>query len=165
MAILSRISARPKSPECLLANTIRDLDQDLAHARRQAAVAIAGERLLAWEREQNRRAAEFWRRKVCEARAAGQEGLARRAHIRWEDQENLAEDLAALHENARRAAEEARALLGTCEARLSAARGDQRLLSAGLDCLGPPYPAGSVKDAVSLILFFVFFVFFVVICL
>jgi phage shock protein A len=165
MAILSRISARPESPERLLAGVIRDLAQDLARARRQAAVAIAAERLLTWEREQNRRTGEFWRRKMCEARAAGQEGLARRALAHQQEEDDLAEDLAGLHEGARCVAEEARAFLGTCEARLAAAHRDQRLLAAGLHWPDPPYPASTGSEAIPLILFFVFFVLFVVTCL
>src|SRR5438128_244055 len=108
MGILSRISDiitanlntlldRVEDQEALLAQVVREMEDGLARARRCAAVAIADERRLQRERDDNQLQAEHWISRAREALAADKEELARRALARKHDHDALARSLEEQH--------------------------------------------------------------------
>ena len=90
---LNALLDRVENPEALLVQVIREMEEGLAAARRYAALAIAAERRIGRELEQNRAEAERWQNKAREALAAERDDLARRALIRKREHEDLVRGL------------------------------------------------------------------------
>ena len=68
--ITSNINAlldRAENPEWMIAQIIREMEEGLASAKRYAATAIAAERRIGRELDQNRLQAEHWKAKAREA--------------------------------------------------------------------------------------------------
>ena len=141
MRILSRLSDivaanfhalldQVENPEALLAHVVREMEESLAAARRYAASAIAAERRIGRELEQNRVEVEHWHRKAREALTAGREDLARRALARKREHEDLVHGLEASFASVSETARNVRVLLRALEARLAEARRKQRTLLA-----------------------------------
>lgn len=141
MGIVSRISDivtakihavldRAEDQEALLAQVIREMEDDLARARRYAAVAIAAERRLLRERDDSQSQAEHWKGRARAALAAGQEVRARRALARKQEYDMLARTLDEQHAEALQTGESARAALQQLESRLADASRRQRALDA-----------------------------------
>ena len=141
MGIVSRISDifaanlnalldRAEDPEVMLDHMIRVMEDGLDRARRYTAVAIAAERRLRRDRDDNCTRGEQWRARAREALAVGREDLARRALTRSQEHDALSRCLDAEHAAAAQAAESARRALVALEERLTAARHKQRVLLA-----------------------------------
>jgi phage shock protein A len=129
-ANLNALLDRAEDPEAMLAQVIREMEDGLARARRYAAVAIAAERRLRRERDDNRVRADHWKGRARDALAAGREELARRALARKQEHDALARGLEEQHAEAVRTGESARTALQALEARLAEARRKQRTLVA-----------------------------------
>lgn len=129
-ANLNSLLDRAEDPEAMLAQVIREMEDSLARARRYAAVAIAAERRLRRERDDNRVRAAQWRGRAGEALAAGREELARRALARKQEHDALARSLEDQHAEAVPTSQSARNALQALEARLAEARRKQRTLLA-----------------------------------
>src|SRR5262249_20280935 len=84
-ANLNALLDRAEYPEVMLAQVIREMEDNLARGRRYAAMAVATERWLRREREDNRAWAEHWKGRAREALAAGREELARLALARKQE--------------------------------------------------------------------------------
>jgi phage shock protein A len=121
---------RLENPELMIAQVIRELEEGLAVARRYAAGAIAAERRLARELEQNRAESARWKQRAREALAAGREDLARQALVRKKEHDDLARGLEAHYAAALEASATIRDSLRALEARLAEARRKQRTIVA-----------------------------------
>jgi phage shock protein A len=141
MSIFSRLSDiitsninvlldKAENPEVMIAQIIREMEEGFANARSYAATAIAAERRIGRELEQNRLQADQWKAKAREALAAGREDLARRALIRKREHEDLVKSLQRQHEEALETSQNVRTSLRALEARLAEARRKQRSLLA-----------------------------------
>ena len=127
MRILARISTliasnvnallnRAENPEYMLAQLVNDMEVGLQQARRYAATAIAAERQLQRELEQNRTQADWWNVKAREALTRGCDELARAALLRKHEHRALVDSLVLQHEEARRDSETLRTALRALEA-------------------------------------------------
>ncbi len=131
--ITSNINARldrAENPEWMIAQIIREMEEGLASAKRYAATAIAAERRIGRELEQNRLQEEHWKSKAKQALAAEREDLARRALARKMEHEDLVRSLENQHEQALQTCHNVRTSLHALEARLAEARRKQRTLLA-----------------------------------
>src|SRR5436305_14531489 len=90
---LNSLLDRVENPEALLVEVIREMEEGLAAARRYAALAIAAERRIGRELEQNRSESERWKNKAREAITAGRDDLARRALSRKREHDDLVHGL------------------------------------------------------------------------
>jgi phage shock protein A len=131
--ITSNINAlldRAENPEWMIAQIIREMEQGLASAKGYAATAIAAERRIGRELEQNRLQAEHWKAKAREALAADREDLARRALARKMEHEDLVQSLERQHLESLQTCQTVRTALHALEARLAEAHRKQRTLLA-----------------------------------
>ncbi len=131
--ITSNINAlldRAENPEWMIAQIIREMEEGLASAKRYAATAIAAERRIGRELEQNRLQVEHWKSKAKQALVAEREDLARRALARKMEHEDLVRSLENQHEQALQTCQNVRTSLHALEARLAEARRKQRTLLA-----------------------------------
>jgi phage shock protein A len=131
--ITSNINAlldRAENPELMIAQIIREMEEGLASAKRYAATALAAERRIGRELEQNRLQAEHWKAKARQALAADHEDLARRALARKMEHEDLVQSLERQHLEAVQTCQTVRTSLHALEARLAEARRKQRTLLA-----------------------------------
>jgi phage shock protein A len=129
-ANLNSLLDRAENPEAMLAQVLREMADGLTRARRYAAVAIAAERRLRRERDDNRLHVEHWKARAAEALAANREDLARRALARKQEHDALARSLDERLAEAAQTAESARTALRALESRLAEARQKQRTLLA-----------------------------------
>lgn len=129
-ANLNSLLDRAENPEAMLAQVLREMADGLTRARRYAAVAIAAERRLRRERDDNRLQAEHWKARAGEALAANREDLARRALAHKQEHDALAKSLDQQLAEASQTAESARTALRALEGRLAEARQKQRTLIA-----------------------------------
>jgi phage shock protein A len=129
-ANLDALLDRAENPETMLVQVIREMEDSLARARRYAAVAIAAERRLQRERDDQRGRGEQWKGRAREALAAGRDELAWRALAKKQEHDALARTLEAGHAEATQAVQSARAVLQALEARLAKVRLKQRVLLA-----------------------------------
>jgi phage shock protein A len=125
-ALLDRL----ESPDAMVGQIIRQMEDGLAAARSYAASAIAAERRLGRELAQARTAIDYWHGKARDALTAQREDLARLALTRKKEHETLATDLAAQHATALETTSQVRASLQTLELSYAAARRKQRSLIA-----------------------------------
>jgi phage shock protein A len=121
---------KAEDPEKMIAQVVREMEEGLANAKRYAATAIAGERRLGRELDQNRAQAAFWEGKARTAVAQGRDDLARRMLARKKEHADLVQCLAAQHGEAVQTSGNVRAAVRGLEARLAEARRKQRSLLA-----------------------------------
>jgi phage shock protein A len=110
---------RAENPETMLKQVVRDMEEGLAAARQQAARAIAAERRLQRELQQNRAAAHRWQEQARRALTAGREDLARKALAQKIEHDDLVKELEAQHAAADSTSKEVKAALRTLETRLA----------------------------------------------
>jgi phage shock protein A len=141
MSILSRCSEiivaninalldKAENPEAMIAQIIREMEDDLAVARSQAASAIAGEHQLSRELAEQRFGMEYWQSKARAAVAANREDLARLALARKKELDVSAAELAVQHTAALETSTQVRISLRALENNLMVARRKQRSLIA-----------------------------------
>jgi phage shock protein A len=121
---------RAENPERMLGQLLRDMEEDLAAARQQAAKAIAAERQLQRELDQCHAAAERWKEQARLAMSRGREDLARRAVAQKLDFDDSAGSLAVQHRAAQQLSGAVRTALATLQRRLAEARRRHALLTA-----------------------------------
>jgi phage shock protein A len=129
-ANLNSLLDAAEDPERMLAQVIRELEESLSGARQQGARAVAAERRLARELEQNRAEARNWNERARLALAGRREDLARKALARKLEHDDLARVLETQWSAARQGSDEVKAALRALEARLAEARRKQRSLVA-----------------------------------
>jgi phage shock protein A len=131
--IVSNINAlldKAEDPEKMLAQIIREMEEGLASAKRYAATAIAAERRIGRELDQNRAQAEFWKTKARTALTLKRDDLARRLLARKQEHEDLVQSLEVQHAQALQTSTQVRTALRALEARLAEARRKRRSLLA-----------------------------------
>jgi phage shock protein A len=131
--IASNINAlldRAENPEWMIAQIIREMEEGLASAKRYAATALATERRIGREVEQNRLQEAHWKSKARQALAAQREDLARRALARKMEHEDLVRSLESQHAQVLQTCQNVRTSLHALEAKLAEARRKQRTLLA-----------------------------------
>jgi phage shock protein A len=141
MGILARLSNlitanvnalldRAEDPAKLIAQVIRQMEDGLADARRYAAMAIAAERRLRRELDQNRTQAQLWRARALTALTMGRKELARRMSARKKEHDALDSSLESQHAETAQTTVGVRIALRALEARLAEVRRKQRWLLA-----------------------------------
>src|SRR5262249_22807442 len=103
---LNALLDRVESPVVISAQILREMEDGLVEAKRYAVAAIAAERRLARELEQQRLEAQRWKTRAREALAAGREDLARQALARKQEHEEIAAGLETQAATARRMRED-----------------------------------------------------------
>ena len=100
---LNDLIARAENPEKMLNQVILDMREQLTKAKQEVAVAIADERKLKAQAEDELRQAEEWEKRAMLAVRQGRDDLARQALVR---QQEYAERAHSLHDTWQRQAEE-----------------------------------------------------------
>jgi phage shock protein A len=129
-ANLNAMLDRAEDPEKLLAEVIRQMEAGLVTARQHGARAIAAERRLERELEQNRTGTAYWKDQANRALGHGREDLARRALARKIEHDDLVGALGPQLAAAHQTSTEVKRALRALEARLAEARRKQRVLLA-----------------------------------
>jgi phage shock protein A len=129
-ANISALLDKVENPEHLLAQVIREMEEGLAKAKRLAVTAIAAERRIGRELEQNRVQTEFWKNKAREALSRNREDLARRSLVRKKEHDDLVRSLEMQYAEAGKTSESVRTAVWALEARLAEARRKKRSLVA-----------------------------------
>jgi phage shock protein A len=129
-ANLNAVLEAAEDPEKMLAQVIREMETSLVTARQHGARAIAAERRLERELEQNRATAAFWKDQAARALGNGREDLARQAVARKIEHDDLVSALTPQLDAARQTSAAVKTSLRALEARLAEARRKQRVLLA-----------------------------------
>lgn len=127
---LNDMIARAENPEKVLNQIILDMRDQLTKAKQEVAVAIADERKLKAQAEEEAKQAQAWERKAMLAVEAGRDDLARQALLR---QEEYAERAQSLYETWQRQAAETERLkdsLRQLNSKIEEARRKKNLLVA-----------------------------------
>jgi phage shock protein A len=90
---INELINKAEDPEKMLNQVLVDMKQQLVEAKKQVAVAIADEKRLKKQYEQERSKAEEWERKAMLAVKAGDDNLAKAALQRRSDHEEIAKSL------------------------------------------------------------------------
>ncbi|HEX2094932.1 MAG TPA: PspA/IM30 family protein [Longimicrobiaceae bacterium] len=127
---LNDLIARAEDPEKMLNQVILDMREQLTKAKQEVAVAIADERKLKAQVEEEAKQAQDWERRAMLAVQQGRDDLARQALLR---QQEYAERAASLHETWQRHAAETEKLkdaLRQLNTKIEEARRKKNLLIA-----------------------------------
>jgi phage shock protein A len=130
VANINALLDKAENPEAMIAQIIREMEDDLALARSHAASAIAAERRLRRELAEQRVGIDFWQTKARTVVAAGREDLARLALANKKELEASAAELTTHHAAALEISTDVRNSLRALEANLNTARRKQRSLIA-----------------------------------
>jgi phage shock protein A len=117
-------------PERMTRYVLRCMGEELDRARRQAASAIAVERSLSRELEQERAFVDHWHARARTALEAGREDLAKQALLRKQEHAHQARSLESEYEAALQTSSKVRGDLQFLETNLAAAHRRQRFLVA-----------------------------------
>ncbi len=90
---INDLIARAENPEKMLGQIIEDMRRQLAQAKQEVAVAIADERKLRAQFEDERSGAEEWERRARLAIREGRDDLAKQALVRGQEHAQHAHDL------------------------------------------------------------------------
>src|SRR5438093_359546 len=93
---ISDLIARAENPEKMLNQLIVDMRSQLAKAKQQVAGAIADEKRLAAQVEQEKKSAEDWEKRAVLAVQEGRDDLAKQALLRHNEHAQAAVQLLAL---------------------------------------------------------------------
>lgn len=127
---LNDLIARAENPEKMLNQIIIDMREQLTKAKQEVAIAIADERKLKQQAEEEARQAQEWERRAMLAVREDRDDLARQALVR---QQEFAERARSLYETWQRQAEETERLkdsLRQLNAKIEEARRKKNLLVA-----------------------------------
>lgn len=113
---------RVEDPERMIKQVINEMEENIGKAKEGVIEAIASEKHLKKELDDNRRQAEEWYRKAEEALVQGKEELARSALARKKEFDNICNALEPSWESARRTSEMLKTQLKALEAKLEEAR-------------------------------------------
>ena len=141
MSIWNRISTLVKSninalissaedPEKILNQLIRDMRTQFLEARKQVAVAIADEKRLKRQRDQELAKAKEWETKAMTAVKAGRDDLAKQALARKNEHDTIASQFDAQWSAQKQAADQLREALGRLNDKIQEASRKKNLLIA-----------------------------------
>jgi phage shock protein A len=86
---INDLISRAEDPEKMLNQVLLDMQNSLVDAKKQVAVAIADEKRLQKQYEQESEKAKEWERKAMLAVSAGNDGLAKEALVRKQEHDNI----------------------------------------------------------------------------
>lgn len=89
-ANFSEMADRFEDPEAMLKQAVREMEESIRAATSETAMALATEKKLSRELDNNRREADTWRRRAEEAVARGDDDGARQALVRKQGYEQIA---------------------------------------------------------------------------
>ena len=121
-ANLNDLVDRVEDPERMIKQLIREMEENIGSAREGVIDAVASEKQLAKELENQRRQVGEWHDRARLALESGNETLAREALMRKKEHEGIVANLQASWESARRTGERLKSQLRALEAKLEEAR-------------------------------------------
>jgi phage shock protein A len=121
---------RVEDPERMIKQIIREMEENIRRAKDGVIDAIASEKQLAKELEFHQKQAHEWGVKAEGALKADKEDLARKALARRKEHDNIAKDMEAAHDAARKTSENLKSQLRALENRLDEAKRKQSTLKA-----------------------------------
>ena len=121
-ANLNDLVDRVEDPERMIKQLIREMEENVSRAREGVIDAVASEKQLARELENQRQHAENWQQRARQALESGNEMLAREALLRKQEHDNTAASLQTAWATAQRASERLKAQLRALESKLEEAR-------------------------------------------
>jgi len=121
-ANLNDLVDRVEDPERLIKQLIREMEENISSAREGVIDAIASEKQLAKELDNQRRQTEEWHGRARRALESGNEALAREALLRKKDHDPIVANLERSWESARRTSERLKTQLRALEMKLEEAR-------------------------------------------
>ena len=141
MGVLDRLSrlirsnindliARAENPEKMLTQIIEDMRRQLAQAKQEVAVAIADERKLRAQYEDERSGADEWERRARLAIREGRDDLAKQALMRGQEHAQHAHDLEVQWQKHRTETEKLKDSLRQLNAKIEEAKRKKNLLIA-----------------------------------
>ena len=90
-ANLNDLLNRAEDPEKMLNQMLIEMKEQLADAKRQVAVAIADEKKLKRQLDQQTEQSQMWEQRAMQALQAGKEELARQAIVQRNEAQNLSQ--------------------------------------------------------------------------
>ncbi|RMG94399.1 MAG: PspA/IM30 family protein [Deltaproteobacteria bacterium] len=125
---INELINKAEDPEKMLNQVLVDMKQQLVEAKKQVAVAIADEKRLKKQYEQEKAKAEDWERKAMLAVKAGNDDLARAALARRAEHEELAKTLEAQWNAQKEAVEQLKQALRGLDAKIEEAKRKRNIL-------------------------------------
>lgn len=121
-ANLNDLVDRVEDPERMIKHLIREMEENINSAREGVIDAVASEKQLAKELENQRRQAGEWHERARQALETGNEALAREALLRKKEHDGVVANLETSWASARRTSERLKTQLRALEAKLEEAR-------------------------------------------
>ena len=121
-ANLNDLVDRVEDPERMIKHLIREMEENINSAREGVIDAVASEKQLAKELENQRRQAGEWHERARQALETGNEALAREALLRKKEHDGVVANLEVSWASARRTSERLKTQLRALEAKLEEAR-------------------------------------------
>ena len=125
---INELINKAEDPEKMLNQVLVDMKQQLVEAKKQVAVAIADEKRLKKQYEQERSKAEEWERKAMLAVKAGDDNLAKAALQRRSDHEEIAKTLQQQWEAQKASVEELKQALRGLDQKIEEAKRKRNIL-------------------------------------
>jgi phage shock protein A len=125
---INELISKAEDPEKMLNQALVDMKQQLVEAKKQVAVAIADEKRLKKQYEQEQAKAEEWERKAMLAVKAGDDTLARAALARRAEHAEIAETLRQQWEAQKESVEQLKVALRTLDTKIEEAKRKRNIL-------------------------------------
>ncbi len=127
---INDLIARAENPEKMLSQIIEDMRRQLAQAKQEVAVAIADERKLRSQFEEERSGAEEWERRARLAIREGRDDLAKQALVRGQEHARHASEMEEQWQKHRSETEKLKDSLRQLNAKIEEAKRKKNLLIA-----------------------------------
>jgi len=127
---LNDLISKSEDPEKMLNQVILDMNTQLVEAKKQVAVAIADEKRLKKQLDNEKSVAEEWEKKAMMAIRAGDEALAKEALLRKKEHDNLAEQYADQWEKQKTATDQLKMALRALNHKIEEAKRKKNVLIA-----------------------------------
>ena len=125
---INELINKAEDPEKMLNQVLVDMKQQLVEAKKQVAIAIADEKRLKKQYEQELSKAEEWERKAMLAVKAGDDGLARAALQRKAEHDDLAKTLRQQWEAQKESVEQLKGALRGLDSKIEEAKRKRNIL-------------------------------------
>lgn len=129
-ANINALISKAEDPQKMLEQLVLDMQQQFMEARQQVAVAMADEKRLQKQYENEVRIAQEWENKAKKAILAGEEDLARQALLRKAEHDKYAAEFKAQWEAQSQAVSQLRQALSDLNAKIEEAKRKKNLLIA-----------------------------------
>lgn len=129
-ANINDMISKAEDPQKILNQLIMDMQEQLIESKKQVAVAIADEKRLKKQLDEQLRLAQEWEKKAMMAVRAGNDELARQALLRKQEHDNMAADYQKHWESQAQACTQLRNVLVQLNAKIEEAKRKKNLLIA-----------------------------------